>query len=78
MCLNIKGGIRAGTGLWSVGPSHGQQEQAGTDAQEAPPEHEEESPCAGTKHWDRMSIKHVESAYWRYSRTIWRRSCAPE
>ncbi|KAJ7395358.1 hypothetical protein BTVI_155288 [Pitangus sulphuratus] len=43
-------------------PAMGQEERAGTAAQEAPPEHEEELlACAVTKHWNRLPRLGVES-----------------
>ncbi|RMB93967.1 hypothetical protein DUI87_29552 [Hirundo rustica rustica] len=54
-------GSENGPGSAQWGPAMRQEEWAGTDAQEVPPEHEEELLCAVTEHWNRLPRESVES-----------------
>lgn len=65
-------GLLGDAGQWDKG------QQAGTEAQEVPPEHQEEVPyCAGDTALEQVT--QVGCGFpppWRYSRTIWTHSCA--
>lgn len=65
--------LLSGAGQWD------KRQQAGTEAQEVPPEHQEEVPyCAGDRALEQVT--QMGCGYppipWGYSRTIWTHSCA--